>query len=549
VSWSTRSRCAVTGTVVALLLGTGTTVAGAQSTAEIPVPELAWQDCGTDAAGTEAGVQCAVADLPMDYDEPTGEQVHIAVARVPAADPAQRIGSLFFNFGGPGAPSVNFLQARGAGIFENLNQRFDIIAFDPRGVGQSTPAIDCQADQETQGIYSVPVPTPLDIDVDAYVAKAQSYVDICLDNNGEILEHVSTANVARDMDVLRAALGEEQLDYLGFSYGTFLGATYASLFPEGYRAMTLDAPLNAEEYINDPMSALAAQTAGFEAALARFFEACGIDQAACSQFGGTSPSLAYDQLVAAAEATPIPAPGYAPDPRPVGGDEIRMASGSLLYAKQRWGLLGQALAEAAAGDGTLFRTVVDVLFWGREDDGSFSPSGDLYFAIGASEQQYPEGDLDSFLDRGAESWASFPHFWWNTGYAEISYGLWPARDEDAFTGPFSIPESSPTPLVVATTYDPATPYPGARALVDQLGNARLLTMEGDGHAAYGGRSACIDSAVDSYFVAGTLPEPGTVCEQEVPFEAPVPEPAGAGTSVGFLKVADRPVAALLGTRW
>jgi pimeloyl-ACP methyl ester carboxylesterase len=550
VSWSSRSRCAVTGAVSALLLASGSSAASAEGggrAAEAPVPELAWEDCATDVGGTEAGVQCALAALPMDYDEPDGEQVHIAVARVPATDTAQRIGSLFFNFGGPGAASVDYLQAVGAGVFERLNQRFDIIGFDPRGVGQSTPAIDCQADEETEGIYSVPVPTPLDIDEDAYVDKAQSYVDACLANNGAILEHVSTANVARDMDALRAALGEEQLSYLGYSYGTFLGATYASLFPDRYRAMTLDGPVEAAEYVNDPLSNLAAQTAAFEVALGRFFEACAIDQAACSDFGGSDPWLAYDKLVAAAETSPIPAPGYTPDPRPVGGDEIRMASASLLYAKQLWGVLGQALSEAAAGDATLLRAELDEFFWGREEDGTFSPSLSRYFAIGASEQQYPRDDLQTFLDRGAESWASFPHAWWNSGYAEISYALWPVRDEDAFLGPFTVPDASATVLVVATTYDPATPYSGGLSLVEQLGNARLLTMEGDGHTAYGGNTPCVDSAVDSYLVAVTLPGPGTVCEQDVPFTAPEPEPAGSGAATSSLRVTTA-VGALVGAR-
>ena len=550
MSWSLRSRCAVTGAVSALLLGSGASVANAENGAragEVPVPELAWADCATDVGGSEAGVQCAVAALPLDYDDPAGDQVHIAVARVPATDPAQRIGSLFFNFGGPGAATVDYLQAVGAGVFESLNQQFDIVGFDPRGVGQSTPAIDCQADEEKQGVYSVPVPTPLDIDEDAYVAKAQSYVDACLANNGAILEHVSTANVARDMDALRAALGEEQISYLGYSYGTFLGATYASLFPDRYRAMTLDGPVEADEYVNDPLSNLAAQTAAFEVALGRFFEACAVDQAACSDFGGTDPWLAYDKLLADAETTPIPATGYTPDPRPVGGDEIRMATGSLLYAKQLWGVLGQALSEAAAGDATLLRAEIDEFFWGRQEDGSFSPSLSRYFTIGASEQQYPTDDPQAFLDRGAESWASFPHAWWNSGYAEVAYGLWPARDEDAYLGPFTAPESSPTVLVVATTYDPATPYAGGVSLVEQLGNGRLLTMEGDGHTAYGGNSPCVDSAVDSYLVSVTLPEAGTVCEQDVPFTAPEPAPAEGGAAASSLRVTTA-VGALVGRR-
>jgi hypothetical protein len=312
--------------------------------------------------------------------------------------------------------------------------------------------------------------------------------------------------------------------------------------------MTLDGPLDPNEYINDPFSSLAAQTAAFEVALGRFFEHCVADQAACSGFGGADPWLAYDQLVAAAEATPIPAPGYSPDPRPVGGDEIRMATASLLYAKQLWGLLGLSLAEAAAGDATFIRAEVDEFFWGREEDGSFSPSLSRYFTIGAAEQQYPRGDLQAFLDRGAESWAAFPHHWWNSGYAEISYGLWPARDEDAYLGPFTVPESAPTVLVVATTYDPATPYAGGVALVEQLGNARLVTMEGDGHTAYGGNSPCVDGAVDSYLVAGTLPESGVVCQQEVPFEAPDLEGTGTATGASVQRAATAAVGALVGSR-
>ena len=190
----TPRRAAVLPLLVALLTVLGTTVARAGEATGAPgqpvVPPLGWSACGLTDDATAADVQCAVADLPMDYDDPSGTQVHIAVAKVPAVDQAHRIGSLFFNFGGPGGTSVDYLQSAGAGFLATLNQRFDIVGFDPRGVGQSTPSIDCKVDQETEGIYSEPFPTPLDIDVDAYVAKAKSYVDACLANNGDILEHV-----------------------------------------------------------------------------------------------------------------------------------------------------------------------------------------------------------------------------------------------------------------------------------------------------------------------------------------------------------------------
>ena len=179
---------------------------------------------------------------------------------------------------------------RGAStLWKALNQRFDIIGFDPRGVGQSTPSIDCKADQEKQGIYSQPFTTPFNVDRNALVAKDESYIHACEQQNGNILSHVSTANVARDMDAIRGLLGETKLNYFGYSYGTFLGATYASLFPDRYRAMVLDGPIDATAYINQPWRDLAEQTAGFERALGRFFQACAGNQDACSTSAAAIP--------------------------------------------------------------------------------------------------------------------------------------------------------------------------------------------------------------------------------------------------------------------
>jgi pimeloyl-ACP methyl ester carboxylesterase len=528
-------RSAVVGALIALLLGSATSVAHADTTgvataAGTPaaVPALSWAACGTTANGTAAGVQCATADLPMDYDQPDGEQVHIAVARVPARDQAQRIGSLFFDFGGPGAPSIDYLQGQGAGIFGPLNARFDIVGFDPRGVGQSTPSIDCKINPGTQASPQQ-MPTPGGLDVDALVASAKSYVDTCLANNGAILEHISTANVARDMDALRAAVGDEKLSYLGFSYGTFLGATYAALFPDRYRALVLDGALDAEQYIHQPVDVTTAQAGGFEGALNRFMAACAADQKACSGFGGHDPLAAYDSLLKSAEKTPIQADAYTRDPRPVTAEDIREATAALLYAKQAWGLLAAALADAASGNGAIVRALIDQVVRPRRDDGSLDPFGDRFFAIAASEQEWPT-DVDSYLRRGEHERADFPHFWSSFAYAEIPFALWPKHDGDAYGGPFTTGSSAPTTLVVGTTHDPATPYPGAVALVKQARNARLLTMDGDGHTAYGGNSSCIDSAVEAYLFDGALPAKGTVCKQEVPFVAPARAPVGAGTA-------------------
>jgi pimeloyl-ACP methyl ester carboxylesterase len=463
----------------------------------------------------------------MDYDRPNGRQVHIAVARVPAADQAHRIGAMFFNFGGPGGTAVDYLQFLGAStLWHALNQRFDIIAFDPRGVGQSTPAIDCKVNQEQEGIYSQPFTTPFNLDVGQLLAKDKSYIRSCERNNGDILSHVSTANVARDMDQIRGLLGEKKLNYFGFSYGTFLGATYASLFPERYRAMLLDGPIDATAYINKPWQDLAEQSSGFERALGRFFQACAGNQVACSGFGGADPWDAYDQLVDQANAHPIPATNFTTDPRPIDGDDINFGGISETYAKEFWPELGQALAMAQHGDGSLIRALVDA-FYGRNDDGTYSPGNDRYFTIGATEQRYPN-NVPFYLDRGDEAWGTFDHVYWNNGYVELNYGLWPHRDKDAFAGPFRV--RGATPLVVATTYDPATPYHGALRLLRELGNARLLTMRGDGHTAYGGNSPCIDEKVEAYLDDLAVPAAGTSCKQDVPFAPEATAIATAGNA-------------------
>src|SRR5438093_6081744 len=240
--------------VVALVALTAAVAPPARAAA----PALDWKPC-VDAAGFD----CATAAVPRDYSDPKGPQIKLAVTRLPAQDSAHRIGSLFVNFGGPGAPGVEVVKAIGAGLFGNLNQRFDIVGFDPRGVGESSPSIDCKVNQETAGVYAQPFVTPEDLDVTALLKRNNDYVDRCIALNGDILPYVSTANVARDMDVLRQAVGDDKLSYLGFSYGTFLGATYASLFPHRYRALVLDGALDADAYINRPMFTAREQTEGF----------------------------------------------------------------------------------------------------------------------------------------------------------------------------------------------------------------------------------------------------------------------------------------------
>jgi len=470
-----------------------------------PVPTLNWADCAD-------GFQCATAALPRDYARPRGAKLNVAVTRLPARNAEQRIGSLFVNFGGPGGAAVAALHNFGKDLFATLNERFDIVGVDPRGAGETEGAIDCHVDQEKLGLYAQPFTTPQNLN--GYIARARAYAEACVRDNAAILPYVSTASVARDMDAIRAAMGESKLSYLGFSYGTFLGATYASLFPANYRGLVLDGAIDADQYMNRPTDNLRLQSAGFERAFDRFFEACAGNQTACLGFGGSDPHVAYDNLVAQANASPLPATGT--DPRPVDGEDINWAVFNLLYAKQQWPLVAQMLSSAQAGDGTLVRAIADSGY-GRLDDGTYDPGLDRYFALSGAEQRYTS-DVSVFLQAGYASWGMFDHAWWNTGYSELPFGLLSVRARGVFHGPFRASTSAPTVLVVATTYDPATPYRGSVGLVDQLKNARLLTMQGDGHTAYGGNSACIDTAVDAYLNAGTVPPAGTTCKQDVPFQ-------------------------------
>jgi len=477
---------------------------------------LTWTDCG-------GGYQCAHLQVPRDYGHPHGATFNLGIIRLPAQ--GQRLGSLFVNFGGPGGDAVDTIHAIGADLFGAVNDHFDIVAVDPRGVTETQPSVDCHANQETQGIYSEPFTTPFNLDRSALIAKDRQYIQQCIQQNGDVLRYLSTANTARDMDRVRAAMGDQRLNYFGFSYGTFLGSTYATLFRHHYRAMVLDGPVDVQGWINRPMENLREQSDGFEHALARFFQACAAHQDIC-QFGGDDPQDAFEQLVQSAYQSPLPAGGS--DPRPVNGDDLIGGAALAMYAKQFWPVLVEALQEAHNGDGTTFRSLADS-FFGRNDDGTYSPGGDRYFLITAADQLYQHvhgngGDhgsnseiINTYLAAGNHSWGLFPHTWWNAGYAELNYGLYDPHSVGVFRGPFHASSSAPTALEVATTYDPATPYRGALRTAAQLGNVRLLTMRGDGHTAYGGNSQCIDDDVNAYIETLALPPVGTVCGQQVPF--------------------------------
>jgi pimeloyl-ACP methyl ester carboxylesterase len=495
----------------------GTASAAPSRGAEVTVD---WASCGT------AGAQCASVTVPKDYDSPNAGTIQLAVAKSPATNPGARIGSLFFNFGGPGAPAAIYVQVFGSTLFPVLNERFDIVGVDPRGTGGSVP-VDCKADQEKIGVYAQPFTTPDNLDVGALINTDRQYIGRCIRENGDILRFLSTANVARDMIAISGALGDEKVTYLGFSYGTFLGSTIQSLFPG---KVVLDGPLDADQYINNPLSSLDEQSAGFERAIKRFSVACGVNTPACG-FGGGDPVGRIDALIEKADETPIPA-SNAPD-RPVDGDDIRAALVQESYSVVLWPELAAALAQLEQGDGAGIRTIMDDRFYGRNDDGTYDPALDRYFLLSAGEQRYPRS-LRPFLEAGRQSYFRYDYAYWNHGYSEAAWGTYPIRARDVFRGPFRTGAKDPTTLVVGTRYDPATTYKQAKRLTAQLGNARLLTMNGDGHTAYDGfpddgfNSKCVDTAVEGYLFDLTVPAKGTQCAQDqVAF--PAAAPAGQAT--------------------
>jgi pimeloyl-ACP methyl ester carboxylesterase len=475
------------------------------------LPTLEWSPCS-------GGFECATLAVPRDHADPDGPTLGLAVMRL-RTPLSGRIGSLIMNFGGPGVATLDAFEDGAAGYFGGLNPRFDLVGFDPRGVGRTEGAIDCRVDPAVD--EGVPLLTPDNLDRDDWVQRSQDYVDTCLANNpAGFAAHVSTADAARDMELVRIALGDEKLSYVGKSYGSLLGATYAALFPRNYRALVLDGGINPDELLNRPLDSYQLQTAAGERALDRLFAACASDQTACSGFGGADPRAAFEALVHAARETPIPVVSARPEP--VDGDEILETAFSVLYDKRDWQRFAAALVAAQSGDGTGIRAIFD------EDsyllpDGTYDPEADRFFVISAVDSDYAP-EIDPYQRSAELAWQRYPHFWWNAGYWELPLGLFPVEAAGVHRGPFRLPDDAASVLVLSTLHDPATPHEDALALVEQLGNARLLIMNGDGHTAYGGHSSCIDRAVFAYLERGELPAPGQECPDDVRFGQTAPTP-------------------------
>jgi pimeloyl-ACP methyl ester carboxylesterase len=460
---------------------------------------LDWAQCGKR-------LQCATLQVPIDHASPTGAQLGLALARLPATDSSRRIGSLVVNPGGPGASGIEFVR-QGAAVFPAaLRARFDIVGFDPRGVGKSSP-IRCRTDPELD-LEEELDPTPdTGAERQALADAARRVAAECGERAAALLPYVSTDAGARDLDLIRAALGDEKLTYLGFSYGTMLGATYAALFPDRVRALALDGAVDPTLWTGDPVALLRGQASGFQAAWQSFLADCRGHRARCKLAQDGDPARVVARLLRRLDRHPLPIFGDAD--RHITEGFVTTAIVSALYSHEAWPVLAEALHQLwARRNGVLVVFLAD-LFTGRHVDGTHSNLQDAYDAVTCADWALP-ADPSAYLGLGAALRRIAPLFGAAIGLEPLVCSYWPARPASRVTGPFTAAGAPPI-LVVGTTGDPATPYPWARALVRALGPpAVLLTWRGRSHTAYG-ESRCAAAAVDGYLIDLEPPRPGTVC--------------------------------------
>jgi pimeloyl-ACP methyl ester carboxylesterase len=454
---------------------------------------LRWTDCG-------GPYQCAELVVPMDYSRPAGSRIKISVIRLPAQGNAEPLGSLVINPGGPGVSGIDYARAARAVITRPVRDRYDIVGFDPRGVGKSSP-VDCLSDKELDEFVALDGSPDDAQETRALVRQSQLFAEECATQTGPLLGHVDTRNVARDLDVLRAALGDRRLYYLGKSYGTFIGATYAELFPERVGRLVLDGAIDPGVTVEEM---LLAQAGGFERALSAFVADC-LPKPICPLSGSRSDGV--DQvrtLLERLDREPLPT-----------GQSRRLAQSmgilsvvAALYEEQGWPALAVALRLAFNGDGSVLLRIAD-LYLERRPDGRYN--GNQNEAIYAVNCLDDPGDASP--ERIQRSLPRFrraaPTFGEYLAWSALPCEYWPVRSSSAAR---RVTAAGAQPiLVVGTTRDPATPYAWAVGLARQLESGVLLTYVGDGHTAYARGSSCIDSAVENYLVRGRAPRDGTRC--------------------------------------
>ena len=454
--------------------------------------DLDWRDCG--------GNQCARLSVPLDYADPDGEAIQLAVLRVPAERRAERVGQLVVNPGGPGGSGVQYAASGSSTFGEALSNYFDIVGFDPRGVGESTP-LECAGTEQTDEFLSAD-PDPDNADEVARLDRlTRELGEGCLTTSGDLTRHVSTVEAAKDMDILREALGERQLDYFGASYGTLLGATYADLFPKHVRRMVLDGAID-PSLSNEQLSL--GQAGGFETALRAYLQDC-VDSGDCVLGDSVDAGARrIAQLLKQLDANPLPTSD---------GRELTEGLGILgiilpLYVKEYWPLLTIALTEALDGTSGGRLLMLSDQYASRGRDGYTDNSIEALYAVNCLDHSdsIPSSEVpDHFADFAKAS----PTFGRIFAYGLSTCTSWPVKSGSRTTA-IEAPDAPPI-VVVGTTRDPATPYEQAVALAKQLQSGVLISRDGDGHTGFQQGNQCVDEAIEDYLVGGTVPEDGLSC--------------------------------------
>jgi pimeloyl-ACP methyl ester carboxylesterase len=501
----------------------------------VPAPKIRWYKC----ADIDRG-ECAIVPLPRDYDNPRAGTTNLGVFRVRARKPAQRIGSLFVNPGGPGGSSVDLAAGADGWLSGGVLDRFDVVGIDPRGIGRSDN-VKCfpSPREQTRAMAGMDVPFPVGAaEAARFIGGASRVAKACSAAGNKLIRRMSTADVARDMDVLRRALGDKKLTFLGFSYGTALGQYYANMFPDRVRAIVVDGVINPVSWVGTAATGgqilderLHSADGAYKAIRELMRRCATVSTALCPLAGGTvSPQAKYDSVIKRLKAKPIAIPAEGDEP-PFTLGYAGFVSGTLSALYSPDGLsaivrMTAALYNASSANAReLSAAVRAVRKWAKGPARGFpyDNSFEAYSGVTCTDARHPKRAADwpalvAKADRRAPDFG--PAWAWST--VQCATGVWTAQDTTAYRGPFNRRTSAPV-LVVGDYYDPATNYAEAVSASRLLPNARLLSSDSWGHTAYG-TSACVTGAVDAYLLSGALPKAGTVCKGDVqPFTG---EPAG-----------------------
>lgn len=449
---------------------------------------LRWRSCGTE-------LECATLTVPVDRADPTGPTVGLSVIRQPARDPARRVGSLVLDPGGPGGSGVDFLRDTLWGMNPTLRDRFDVVAFDPRGTGASH-AVDCRYDMDRY--YALDVAPRDAAGWEALVAGSAAFADACAAQEGDWLAHIGTDETVDDLDRLRQALGEERLTYLGYSYGTLIGARYAAAYPDRVRALVLDGPIDPDL---PAARAQLDQAVGFETVLGNFLRWC--DRRACAfRAGSASAGAALSALDERARRSGLATSGD----RTLSRTELQIGIATALYSgRSGFATLAGALDEARRGDATAVARLADA-YTQRSPSGAYGTIQDAFFAVSCLDGP-SVGSVDDVRALYDQAGAVAPRL----GPGIVSNALvcaqWPVAARPL--APLSVRPDLGI-LVVGTTQDPATPYAGAVALAAEL-HAPLLTVAGDAHTAFDNGNDCVDVRVVTFLLTARRPAHGVRC--------------------------------------